>query len=102
MIRSKTEILESIRNILGDNTSDDALTLLEDAEDTLTDFETKAAPDPDAVDWESRYRENDAAWRQRYKDRFFSDVVDTPAGNEVYDVPEEEKPGPTRFEDLFE
>lgn len=99
MIRSKTEILESIRAIVGENTDDTVISILEDAEDTFTDLETKAAPDPDAIDWKTKYEENDSAWRKRYKERFFSgepEIIDQP-DDELEDVGE----GPTRFEELF-
>lgn len=68
-IKTKEEILASIKEKLGDDTSDEALTFIEDITDTLTDFESKTA---DSTDWEKKYKENDAEWRKKYKDRFFS------------------------------
>lgn len=88
MKKSLEELLESAKNILGDNSSDEALAFIED----ITDSYSK----PD-VDWEAKYKENDAQWRQKYRDRFYSDV---PQEKEEY--PEDDKPVmKTKFEELF-
>ena len=89
MKKSKEEILDSLRVLLGDNTSDEALTLIEDVTDTLEE---------PTVDWEAKYKENDASWRQRYRDRFFG----APAAEDPAPEPED-KPAPEikTFEDLF-
>lgn len=60
-IRTREEILESIRNIVGDSTDDNTLQVLEDVTDTFTDFENKTA---NQTDWEARYKENDEGWRK--------------------------------------
>jgi hypothetical protein len=64
--RSKEELLSAISAILGDNTSDEALTIIEDISDS---FET-SQPDED---WKVKYDQLDADWRKRYKERFFSE-----------------------------
>lgn len=65
-VRTRDEILAAIRSRLGDDISDDALTIIEDIDDTFTDYETRIGED-----WRSRYDELDAQWRKRYRDRFF-------------------------------
>lgn len=65
-IRTRDEILAAIRSRLGDDTSDDALTIIEDIDDTFKDYETRTGED-----WKSKYDELDAQWRKRYRDRFF-------------------------------
>ena len=70
-VRTKEEILTSIRSRFGDDTSDDTLALVEDITDTLTDFENKA--NNDNTNWKKKYEDNDEAWRKKYRDRFFSD-----------------------------
>lgn len=69
-VRTRDEILNSIRTHFGEDTSDEALALVEDLTDTITDFENKA--NNDGQNWKQRYEENDAAWRKKYRDRFFS------------------------------
>lgn len=68
-IITKQQILDKLKERIGDDTSDETLGLIEDISDTLTDFETKTA---DTTNWKTKYDENDKAWRQKYKDRFFS------------------------------
>lgn len=97
-VRTKEEIMEIIRARIGTDTSDSALEVIEDIADTLDDYEARIAG---AGDWRARYEENDAAWRQRYKDRFFG------SGEDIQDEPEVKEPaadseGPTTFEELFE
>lgn len=65
-VRTRDEILAAIRSRLGDDTSDDALTIIEDIDDTFKDYETRAGGD-----WKSKYDELDTQWRKRYRDRFF-------------------------------
>ena len=67
MVKTKEEILNAIKDILKDDTSDSALSLIEDLSDTLDSMKPS-----DETDWKTRYEENDAQWRQRYRDRFFS------------------------------
>lgn len=95
-VRSKAEILELIRERVGDDTSDEALTIIEDITDTLDDYDARIAG---SGDWQRRYEENDAEWRQRYRDRFFGtgneDLIDDP------EDPKDEPEKPQSFDDLF-
>lgn len=96
-IRTREEILDSIRNIVGDSTDDNTLQVLEDVTDTFTDFENKTA---DQTDWEARYKENDDAWRKKYTERFYTgDPSATTKNNEPAINEPDDKP--TRFEELF-
>ena len=96
-VRTREEILESIRNIVGDSTDDNTLQVLEDVTDTFTDFENKTA---NQTDWEAKYKENDEGWRKKYTERFYTgDPSVPPRNNEpVIDEPDDK---PTRFEELF-
>lgn len=94
-IKTKDELIQSLNAVLGDNASDEALALMEDVSDTLDD---KAAKD--GVDWEQKYRENDAAWRTRYRDRFMNnaDNNDLPNDDPIINPAPAERP---TFENLF-
>lgn len=94
MVKTKEEILNSIKDILKDDTSDTALSLIEDLSDTLDNVNSS-----DDTDWKTKYEENDAQWRQRYRDRFFS----KPAQEEddTGDPEPEETNEPKTFSDLF-
>ena len=73
MVKTKDDILSTISAVLGENNSEDAITLLEDITDTLDDYETRTK---DSTAWKQKYEENDRAWRQKYKDRFFEKESD--------------------------
>lgn len=94
-VRTREEILESIRARVGEQTDDETIAFLEDVTDTLTDFETRA--NSSGEDWEQRYKDNDAEWRRKYTERFFSDepqlATPEPKGDE--------STKPKTFEDLF-
>lgn len=93
-IRTREEILESIRARVGEQTDDETISFLEDVTDTLTDFETRA--NGDGEDWEQRYKDNDAEWRKKYTERFFSgEPKESPKDQPT------EPPKPKTFEDLF-
>lgn len=67
-VKTIDEILESFKTRLGENPDDDSIAFLEDVTDTLDDFEKRA--NGDGTDWKSKYEENDANWRKKYRDRF--------------------------------
>lgn len=68
-IKSREELLKSLNTLIGDNSSDENLEILEDVTDTLKDYEEKTA---DQTDWKTMYEQNDADWRKKYKERFLS------------------------------
>ena len=93
MVKTKEEILEQIKTRLGEDTSDEALSFIEDITDTINDYETRAT---DTTDWKQKYEDNDKQWRERYKERFFSG--ENPEEQEEEEV---ETEPPMSFDDLF-
>lgn len=91
-VRSKEEILETVRSRIGEKADDESIAFLEDVTDTLTDLESKA--NGDGEDWKTKYETNDAEWRKKYTDRFFSKEPDKPEDN---DKPDKLK----TFDELF-
>lgn len=73
MVRTSEELMSSIRDYIGENHDDAAITLLEDMTDTLGDYNRRIQ---ESGDWESKYRENDEQWRKRYSDRFYGNPVE--------------------------
>lgn len=69
-VKTREEILESVRARVGEQTDDETIAFIEDISDTLTDLETKAKGD--GTDWKAKYEENDAEWRKKYTERFYS------------------------------
>lgn len=104
MVKTKDEIMSSLRGVIGDNASDEVLLLLEDVDDTLSvsndPEDWKSKYESSNEEWRTKYEENDRKWREKYRDRFYGDVDDTE--DRIFeDVPEvavEKKD----YNDLFE
>lgn len=90
--RTKEELLASIHTVVGDNNSDEALTLIEDITDTYDGLSAN-----NSEDWKKKYEDNDKAWRAKYRERFFSgkeDEIDE-------EIEEENTREKYRYENLF-
>lgn len=97
-VKTREEILESFKTRLGENPDDESISFLEDVTDTLNDFEKRA--NGDGIDWKSKYEENDANWRKKYTERFFSDEPEPKP--KLYKKPEPEPDDtPNTYSDLF-
>lgn len=89
-VSTKENLVARLTASFGENLSDDNISLLEDLSDTIDSFS-------DTEDWKTKYEENDASWRKRYKERFEGKEDDSPESE-----PEiEHYESPTKFEDLF-
>lgn len=93
-VKTKDEIMATIKTVLGENQSDEAITLLEDVADTL-DATTDAS---DGTDWKAKYEENDKNWREKYTSRFYN--TDSEPDEEI-GTQDVEDNAPTTFEELF-
>lgn len=88
---SKEDLLEKVRNYVGDRTDDETVEILEDISDSIDTT--------DADEWKQKYEDNDKMWRDKYISRFFDkkeEELETPSEHE-----EEEKEY-NSYEDLFE
>lgn len=94
-IISKDELMNRLSTFLGEDTSDETLSFIEDVTDTIEDYESKSN-----TDWEQRYKDLDSEWRAKYKDRFFRKVTSDESIKETVD--EEERKEPETYDDLFE
>jgi hypothetical protein len=93
---SKESLLERIRDITGSENaeSDESISLLEDLSDTFEDLSSQILQ---AGDYKKKYEENDAEWRKKYHDRFFSAAEETTSKEDDKDDDEEKK----TYESLF-
>lgn len=93
---SKESLLERIRDMTGveNAESDESISLLEDLSDTFEDLFSQVLQ---AGDYKRKYEENDAEWRKRYHDRFFSVVEETTNKEDDKDDDVEKK----TYESLF-
>ena len=97
-VRTIDEILESVKTRVGDSTEDADIEFIENISDTLNDLNSKASGQED---WKTKYEENDKAWREKYKERFFSTEENEKAGLEGNNDIEMKDEKPKTFADLF-
>lgn len=95
---SKEEMLNKVKTFIGDNNSDEALSLVEDINDTIiendeTEIEILRAENERL---KTEKTELDNNWREKYKSRFFDG---TPINEKDDDI--DEPPKKLTFEDLF-
>lgn len=91
MVKTKEELLASVKSVLGGNTDDASIAIIEDISDTMDSFN-------DGKDWKAEAEKIDKEWRQKYHDRFFN-----PTSEKDEDPLDAGDPEPKkyRFEDLF-
>lgn len=95
-VLTREALLQRVQSMVGENTDDESLAFVEDVTDTITDMERRA--NGDGEDWKTKYEENDAEWRKKYKERFFSGA----STEEEEEEEEREEIKKRTFEDLFE
>ena len=102
-VLSKEDYLNRVKTIVGEDMSDENVSLIEDFSDTYDDLESRANVDTTSdEEWQKKYDDLDAEWRKKYTDRFFSseDTGETNTGTK--DSNEEVDESPKTFDDLFE
>ena len=105
-VKSKDELLSSLKSIIGDTPSDEELTLLEDMSDTL-DNSTGGSSDEDKKkieELEKQVKDTDEMWRKRYADRFLNPSDDNGNGSDddnSDDGQDDDNESPKTFEELF-
>lgn len=65
-IRTMEELLNAVRERVGDDTSDEALSFIEDVQDTINNYENNK--NNDGTDWKKKYEDNDKEWRTKYRE----------------------------------
>lgn len=92
-VRSREEIMSMIQGKFGDSSDDETISILEDITDTFADLEAKAEGE-----WKTKYEENDAEWRRKYTERFYSPA---PESAPTVESVVKEEPEMKTFDDLF-
>lgn len=95
-VLSKDEFFSKLQTMVGDSADADTIALVEDFTDTYNDLERRGAGD--GIDWKARYEENDRAWGEKYKHRFFTGGASCP----TQPADEEDPDKPIGIGDLFE
>lgn len=65
MFTEKSALLDKIKAYMKDDTSDEAISIVEDVSDTIDELTSRSSED-----WKSKFDENDRMWRERYMKRF--------------------------------
>ena len=87
-VKTKDELMTSLKDFLGDNTSDEAISLVQDISDTLAESNAETVEQ-----LRQQITDQDNAWRKKYRDRFFS----TPEKDDEEEPPKR----PRTFDELF-
>lgn len=99
-VKTKDEILQSVKSIIGESTDDNVIELLEDITDTINDYDEKTKED-----WKAKYDELDETWKKKYKERFFNDDIEIEKEKEkekAKEIEEEKDEIEITFNDIFE
>ena len=91
-IRTRDEIMAQLQTMVGEDTSDETLTFIQDVSDTLGQNNSAQR----ITELENKLEEQDKEWRKKYRDAFFTGQPDS-----SYDEDEPENKKMRRFEDLF-
>lgn len=108
IFQTRDELSTRLTTIFGDRTDDDALNFIQDSLETF-DHHTSTPEGGFTADEHSRLmKEQDDAWRKRYRDAFLSGKPDTSITEKKTsrDDPSDDLPGngennPASFDDLF-
>lgn len=101
-ILTHDDFMNRVKSIIGEDTSDESISLLEDFTDTIKDLEAKASANGGSVaEYEQKLKDLDKSWRDKYTARFF----DGGSSDEKPLLQPEDNSGaedtPQKFDDLF-
>ena len=65
MVLTKEEFLSKIKERIGENPTDEDISFVEDMTDTIDSLSQ-------GDEWKKKFEENDAMWRKKYTERFFT------------------------------
>lgn len=107
-VKSKKEIIDALSTILGENSSDEALSLLEDVSDTLD--KSGADLQAELEKEKTKYNNLDKEWREKYKARFLQSKEEAKEQDELFKEEQqkqeqkdaqEERAESVTYDDLF-
>ena len=79
-VLNRDEYFSALHNMVGDDTSDDAIAFLENMSDTYNELENRA--NGDGENWKEKYNALDESWKKRYRHRFFTGSGGNPSDPE--------------------
>lgn len=69
-VLNREEFFERLSNHIGDSTTDDSISFMEDMTDTYNSLTQKG--EEDVTYWKNKCEKLDESWKAKYKHRFFS------------------------------
>lgn len=96
MKKTVEELKTALQKIIGERTDDEAIEFIEDFNDSIEELSNN-----DNEDWKTKYEQNDAEWRKKYRDRFFNGRVDDDIEEPKPNTQEESDEEKTTIDDLF-
>ena len=96
---TREELLEKVKNYVGDRNDDVSIELIEDISDSFVESESAEDTEKIKAEYEAKIADLDNEWREKYKARFFSKDENE---DDVEDEEEEEVTEKTDYSDLFE
>lgn len=97
----REELLEKIKNYVGDRTDDESIEIIEDISDSFEESDTVEDVEKIKAEYETKLANLDSEWRKKYKARFFS-KDENEENREDEEEEEEEVSEKTDYSDLFE
>lgn len=94
----REELLEKVKNYVGDRNDDESLEIIEDISDSFEESESAERVEKLKTEYEIKLANLDNEWREKYKARFFSEKDETEDKKDESDIEDEEK---TDYSDLF-
>lgn len=96
MKKTVEELKTALQELIGERTDDEALEFIEDFNDSIEELSNEGNED-----WKTKYEQNDAEWRKKYRDRFFNGKVDEDTEKPKPNENEESDEEKTTIDDLF-
>lgn len=94
-VLDKEKYFTRLHERIGTDTSDEAISFLEDMTDTYNELEKRANSNDSG--WEKKYHDLDEAWKAKYRHRF----MNSDGGNYVPEKEEITETKEVTFDDLF-
>lgn len=100
-VLSKEDFMKRVQERIGEDSSDEALSFVEDMSDTYNDMETRTNG-VNEEEWQKKLDDLDASWRDKYKARFFEGQTTPQEAKEEQTEDIKDDGESVTFDDLFE
>lgn len=101
MVLSKEDFMKRLQERVGEGTTEDDISFIEDFTDTFNDLEARTNSNTEN-EWKTKYDELDKTWREKYKARFFDQGTSPEEVKKEQKEDVEKDAEETSFEDLFD